>query len=244
MGRMSLAASPFAKSCTAATGSLGIPSVRAKTLVLPPGRMASAVCVPATPVATSFSVPSPPKPTTTSSPRRAASWAKRIAWPRRLVSTISTSLSAVNALWMTTVLRAVTDEANALTTIRMRKTATISARVAVGGRAYYAVTMVPHERHRLRQADPRPGDAGRARQLDQYLEARGQADPRRVGQLWRGDGAATRRCRRRRRGQPGLDGSQQRGQRAAYGAGDGRGEGHPDQRSQLAGQRCADDCQG
>ena len=34
---MSPAAIPLANSCTAATGSLGIPSVRAKTLVLPPG---------------------------------------------------------------------------------------------------------------------------------------------------------------------------------------------------------------
>src|SRR3954454_16266800 len=195
---MSRAAIPFANNCTAATGSLGMPNVRAKTFVLPPGRMANAVRVPATPVATSLSVPSPPKPMTKATPRRAASWAKRIACPRRLVSTISTSLWAVSARWMTTVLRAVTDDANALTTITMRKTVTISRPFTVGGRPYYAVTMFPHERDRLREPDPRPGDARRARQLDQHLEACGQADPGRLRQLWHGNGSAPRRCRRRR----------------------------------------------
>ena len=104
----------------AATGSLGIPMVRANTLVDPPGSTPIAAAVPAAPVATSLSVPSPPKPTTTSTPRRAASWAKRVAWPRRLVSTISTSLPVLRMRWTTTVLRAVTDEAKALTTSRTR----------------------------------------------------------------------------------------------------------------------------
>ncbi len=42
------------------TGSFGIPSVRANTLVEPPGSTPSAVSVPAMPVATSLRVPSPP----------------------------------------------------------------------------------------------------------------------------------------------------------------------------------------
>ena len=45
---------PFARCSTAATGSLGMPSVRANTLVDPPGSTPSAVSVPAIPVATSF----------------------------------------------------------------------------------------------------------------------------------------------------------------------------------------------
>ncbi len=43
IGRMSRAAIPLASNCTAATGSLGMPSVRAKTFVLPPGSVPSAV---------------------------------------------------------------------------------------------------------------------------------------------------------------------------------------------------------
>ena len=66
-------------SLAAATGSFGRPMLRANTFVEPPGRTASAVWLPATPVATSFTVPSPPNATTTSTPRLAASWAKRVA---------------------------------------------------------------------------------------------------------------------------------------------------------------------
>ena len=82
---------PPASSSTASTGSFGMPIVRANTFVDPPGSTPSAVPLPAMPVATSFSVPSPPNPMTTSRPRRAASCAKRVAWPRRFVSTSSTS---------------------------------------------------------------------------------------------------------------------------------------------------------
>ena len=114
---------PPASRSAAATGSLGSPIVRAKTFVEPPGSAPSAVSVPAMPVATSFTVPSPPKPTTMSTPRRAASWAKRVAWPRRLVSTISTSWSRLSRRWTTTVLRAVTDDANEFTTSTIRKRA-------------------------------------------------------------------------------------------------------------------------
>ena len=53
--------------------------LRANTLVEPPGSTASAVWVSAMPAATSLRVPSPPKATTTSTPRLAASWAKRVA---------------------------------------------------------------------------------------------------------------------------------------------------------------------
>ena len=53
--------------------------LRAKTLVEPPGRTASAVCVSAMPAATSLTVPSPPNAATTSTPRLAASCAKRVA---------------------------------------------------------------------------------------------------------------------------------------------------------------------
>ena len=109
-----------------------MPRVRANTLVDPPGSTPSAVVVPATPVATSFSVPSPPNPMTTSTPRRAASWANRVAWPRRLVSTISTSWRWLSSRCTTTVLRAVTELANALTTSRIRKVRTLPL---VGGLA-------------------------------------------------------------------------------------------------------------
>ena len=91
IGSNAPASMPPASSSTAATGSLGSPIVRANTFVEPPGSAPRAVSVPATPVATSLRVPSPPNPTTTSTPRLAASWAKRVAWPRRLVSTSSTS---------------------------------------------------------------------------------------------------------------------------------------------------------
>ena len=50
----------------ASTTSLGMPSVRAQTLVEPPGSAVSGVSVPARPLAASFTVPSPPKATTTS----------------------------------------------------------------------------------------------------------------------------------------------------------------------------------
>ena len=99
----------------ASTGSLGRPMVRAKTLVEPPGSTPRAVSVPTRPLAASLRVPSPPMTTTTSTPSFAAPRASRAAWPRRLVSTISTSWSAENALRITTIDRAVTDEANALT---------------------------------------------------------------------------------------------------------------------------------
>jgi hypothetical protein len=62
-----------------------------------------------------LSVPSPPSTTTTSTPDAAAPWARRVAWPRRLVSATVTSWSAESALPMTTRLRGVTDAALELT---------------------------------------------------------------------------------------------------------------------------------
>ena len=58
--------------------------------------------VPASPLAASLSVPSPPSTTTTSMPSAAAPWARRVAWPRRLVSASVTSWSADSAFWITT----------------------------------------------------------------------------------------------------------------------------------------------
>src|SRR5438309_300678 len=72
------------RSPVASTGSWATPSVRAKTLVDPPGRVASAVSLPARPLAASLRVPSPPRTTTTSTPTAAASWARRVAFPRRV----------------------------------------------------------------------------------------------------------------------------------------------------------------
>src|SRR4029077_20757180 len=107
----------------ASMGSFGRPIVRAKTFVDPPGRLASAVCVPASPLATSFCVPSPPSTATTSTPSAAAPCASRVACPLRFVSARVTSWSAESAFWMTTRLRAVTDEAAELTIRSKRRTA-------------------------------------------------------------------------------------------------------------------------
>ena len=60
-----------------------------------------------------------------------------------------------------------------------------------------------------------------------HARARGQADPRRVRQLRRRDGAAARRHGRRRRGHARLDGAEQRGVGPAHRARDGRGQGDP-----------------
>ena len=48
-------------------------------------------------------------------PLLAAPWASRVAWPRRLVSARVTSWSADSAFWITTRPRAVTDDADELT---------------------------------------------------------------------------------------------------------------------------------
>src|SRR5439155_9500649 len=89
--------------------------VRAKTLVEPPGKVASAVSLPASPLAASLRVPSPPRTTTASKPTAAASWASRVALPRRVVSATVTSWSADRALRITTRARAVTADAEVLT---------------------------------------------------------------------------------------------------------------------------------
>ena len=110
--------------------------VRANTLVEPPGSAASAVAVPARPLAASLRVPSPPSTTTTSMPSAAASWARRVAWPRRLVSASVTSWSADSAFWITTRARAVTDDAEELTsssTLTVRPTVAASRFGPTGG---------------------------------------------------------------------------------------------------------------
>ena len=96
--------------------------MRANTLVEPPGIGARAVLVPTTPLAASLRVPSPPRTATMSTPSAAAPLAMRVAWPRRAVSRSSTSWSAESAFWITTRVRAVTEEAEALAirTIFMR----------------------------------------------------------------------------------------------------------------------------
>ena len=90
--------------------------MRANTLVEPPGqRRPARTSVRASPLAASLRVPSPPSTTTTSVPLLAALWARRVAWPRRLVSASVTSWSADSAFWITTRLRAVTDDADEFT---------------------------------------------------------------------------------------------------------------------------------
>src|SRR4051794_40266936 len=114
--------SASSSSPAASTGSSGIPRLRAYTLVEPPGSGAIGVSVPPRPSAASLSVPSPASTATTSTPSAAAPRARRAAWPRRLVSTTSRSWSAPSAFWMITRLRAVTDDAVALTMRRTRTT--------------------------------------------------------------------------------------------------------------------------
>src|SRR3954452_7421040 len=175
----------------AGTGSFGMPMIRPKTFVEPPGSTARAVLLPAIPLAASFSVPSPPNTATTSTPRDAASCAKRVAWPRRLVSTVATSATAPSACCNRTVLRAVTDDANEFTINSSRKAFDGTTSLVAFGLVAAVGQNGRHERRRLREADPGPGHAGRSRPGDQDPEARGQAHPRRVRQLRRRDGAAT-----------------------------------------------------
>src|SRR5438270_285832 len=104
----------------ASTGSWATPMVRANTLVDPPGSTARPVSLPASPLAASLRVPSPPSTTTASAPALAASWARRAALPRRVVSATLTSWSAERALRITTRARAVTADADVLT-IRSRR---------------------------------------------------------------------------------------------------------------------------
>ena len=137
--------------------------VRAKTLVEPPGSDAERGVGAGQPVGglVQGAVAAEAR-STTSTPRRAASWAKRVAWPRRLVSTSSTSWSAARRLL---------DDDRVAGRHRRRRTSSRpagSARRATrtGGRgladdaggleatADSSVTMARHERRRLREADP------------------------------------------------------------------------------------------
>src|SRR5512132_1600961 len=94
--------------------------LRAKTLVDPPGKGASAVAVPARPSAVSLSVPSPARTATASTPSSAAPRAMRVAWPRRDVSSTSSLWSAPSTRWTSTRRRAVTAVAVSLTISRRR----------------------------------------------------------------------------------------------------------------------------
>ena len=68
-----------------------MPSIRANTLLDPPGRTVNGVDVPASPLTASLTVPSPPNATTTSNASLAAAATSSIAWPLRWVSIASTS---------------------------------------------------------------------------------------------------------------------------------------------------------
>ena len=165
----------------ASIGSSGRPMMRANTLVLPPGRAARAVSVPARPLAASLSVPSPPSTTTTSVPSEAAERASRVAWPRRAVSASVTSWSADRAFWITTRRRPVTDDAAEFTSSRTRidpvcplagpAAPQLCGRSAHGcglcgwfGVRFWpgAGTIGAHEGCRLREADPRSRRSRRA----------------------------------------------------------------------------------
>ena len=109
-------ASASSRSPVASIGSLGRPIVRANTLVDPPGSAASAQCRcrparwPPRSACRRRRARRPPR-----CPSAAAPWARRVAWPRRLVSARVTSWSADSAFWITTRPRAVTDDADELT---------------------------------------------------------------------------------------------------------------------------------
>ena len=87
-----LKSSAIAIRCSvASTTSLGIPRVRATTLVEPPGNTETGTSVPASPLATSFRVPSPPNATTMSYSPWPASRPSSIACSEASVSMASTS---------------------------------------------------------------------------------------------------------------------------------------------------------
>ena len=116
----------------------------------------------------SFTPPAFPRPpgftwalaTTTSVPAAAAPMASRVAWPRRVVSASVTSWSALSALRITTRARAVTDDADELTS-----SSTFTTRPTLGepDAAVPPQDLSPHglsadnrahERRCLREADP------------------------------------------------------------------------------------------
>ena len=219
-------------------GSLGSPMVRANTLVEPPGGR-PARC---------RSRPGrwPPRSgcrRRRARPRRrrrraAAPWARRVAWPRRLVSATVTSWSADSAFRITTRLRAVTDDAEELTSSStFRRPDGSRGRFGPGrGRDRQSRHVCPQLEHFVMNVVvcvkqiPDPAEPGRAGSRDQHAQARRQAHPRRVRLLRRRDGPPAGRQRRRRRGHPRLHGPQQRDQRPAHRPRHGRRQGHPRQR--------------
>ena len=99
----------------ASIGSSGSPSVRAKTLVEPPGSTPSAASEPTRPLAASFRVPSPPSTTTASAPRSTPRRARAVAWWRLVVIATDTSWCVERILFTTTRVRGDTEDAEGLT---------------------------------------------------------------------------------------------------------------------------------
>ena len=113
---------------------------------------------------------------------------------------------------MTTRPRGVTDDADVFTSSRRRMGTVDGTRSASGWwKAVGRGTISGHERRRLREADPRPGQSREARPCDQDAGPGGQVDHGRLRFLRRRDGPAAGRQGRRRRGDPGLHGAQRRG---------------------------------
>ena len=82
---------------TALSRFLGIPIVRVKTLVEPPGRAAIATLLRIRALATSFTVPSPPSAITTWLPSATALAVSSVAWSRRSVSRMVRSCPGCSA---------------------------------------------------------------------------------------------------------------------------------------------------
>ena len=121
IGRMSRAAMPLANRSTAAIGSFGRPSVRANTFVDPPGSTPSAASVPA--IAGRHLVERAVAAVADDDVEPAPCGVGRV--PRGVAAPVGLDdldvVARVRAgRWTTTVLRAVTDDANELTTSRIR----------------------------------------------------------------------------------------------------------------------------
>ena len=224
--RSSAGSSASSSAPVASTGSSASPRVGRTRSSIPPGSGARAVSVPARPLAASFSVPSPPSTTTTSVPSLAAPWARRVAWPRRLVSaTVDVVVGGQRLL---------DDDPRAGGDRRGGRVHQQEELQRLGG--YKHADLLPRRVGTQNPAMnvvvcvkqiPDPADPGKLDPEHQDPHARGQAHPRRVRLVRRRDGAAARRHRGRRRGHPRLDGPQQRGQRPAHRPRHGCGQGHP-----------------
>ena len=167
-----------------------------------------------TPLATSFTVPSPPRAATTSTPRLAASWAKRVAWPRRFVSTIVDVVAVAEGLLHEHGVAGghrrgerVDDEQEPQQGLGRRRyhppgrparPRSWSAVVTNGARVAWHLAKPVGNNVRMHvvvcvKQIPDPATPGALDPAHQHAEARGQAHPRRVRQLRRRDGAPARR---------------------------------------------------